>query len=141
MRIKFSYRKFPAEPTNAFPDQKNVLKPVIPIRLIKKDEYIDFLTLIDSGADACIFPAELGEAIGLCVKNNRDQKFSGIGEGSIVAYFHNVIIEVGGWRYNCYAGFSYDKGVIPILGENGLLSLFTINFNLQKESIEILKKD
>ena len=67
-------------------------------------------------------------------------KFStGIGKGGIKAYFHNVMIEIGGWRHNCYVGFSYE---IPLsfLGQNGFFNLYRIEFDLEKRRIELKER-
>ena len=61
MRLKFDYRKFPSEPSDAFPRRRSATRPVIPITIINGDSKIANLALIDSGADLCLFHADIGE--------------------------------------------------------------------------------
>ena len=77
--MKFSYQKYPANPNLAFPDRKRALRPVIPIGLIGKDGNIyRYEVLIDSGADHNIFHAEMGELMGLKVKEGKPLEFWGV---------------------------------------------------------------
>jgi len=139
--MKFRYRKFPNNnPSKAIPD-KAFLVPQILIRMLNGVEHIDCYALIDSGAADCLFPAEFGENIGIeKIKNDREHIFYGIGEGHIIAYFHNIDIEIGGHRYNIPVGFTYDNLKVPLLGQRGFFDLFTITFDLSKEEIELKQK-
>ena len=143
MRLKFNYRKFPSDPSEAFPKRKSVTRPVIPIIIINGDKKITYLTLIDSGADLCIFHAEIGEQIGINVERGKKLTFNGITKEELTAYFHDVKIGVGGYEYECYAGFSSDIGNMPygILGQKGFFNLFNVVFDYNKERVEIIRKD
>jgi len=65
VRFKLDYRRFPAGPTEPFPRRTSVVRPVVPIALINGSNRVRVFALIDSGADYCIFHAEIGEQIGL----------------------------------------------------------------------------
>jgi len=56
-----------------------------------------------------------------------------------MAYFHEVTLEVGGWRHDCIVGFSsdLDASVTGVLGHNGFFDHYEVNFNFKKELIEI----
>lgn len=56
--------------------------------------------MIDSGADVSIFPKEIGEKIGLTIKNEREQPLRGIGGSIFKTYLHDIIFEIGGWKFN-----------------------------------------
>lgn len=137
--MKFKYYRVPVQPSNAFPE-KNTLVSLIPICIINSNESYDCYALIDSGADACLFPAEYGENIGINIINDKKHTFGGVGGGGITAYFHNLYIEIGGYRFNIYIGFTYDKLPFPLLGQKGFFNLFTVIFELEKETIELRKK-
>lgn len=138
--MKFPYKKYPSvKITKAFPE-KSLLLPIIPIRILNEDKYIDCNALIDSGAGACLFPAELGEYIGIQIKDGYEHEFSGIGKGFLTAYFHRIKIEVGGYKYDSYIGFTYDQIPFPLLGQIGFFSLFTVIFDLSKEVIDLKHK-
>ncbi len=93
--MKFPYIKLRAKPTDAFPERKEVLKPFIPIRIWNNDKTknIEVWALVDSGADDCVFNAQLGEMIGLNIMEGPKNEYTGIGKGFITAFFHNIFIE------------------------------------------------
>ncbi len=136
--MKFPYEKDVGSPTEAFPKRKTIFRPKIHIRLIDRGQFVDCLALVDSGADECIFPAELGELIGINVTKGKTQHFRGIGRGIITAYFHNVTLQVGDSTFISYVGFSDAPGVVPILGQNGFFSLFKVCFDLPKRELKVI---
>lgn len=143
--MNFSYKKFPADPIPAFPNRKGVFRPVIPIRIINpllKDKNIRYECLIDSGADYSIFHAGIGEYIGLDVKKGSELVFQGISGTEQKSYFHEVIIEIGGWECRSFIGFSYDIDNLPygILGQVEFFDFFEIKFNYNKENIELKQR-
>lgn len=137
--MKFPYRKLPLlQHSNFF--GTSILKPIIPIKIVVKDKLLKYATLIDSGADFCIFHAEAGEYLGLDIKSGTKEKFGGIQErGGAEAFLHDVSIEIGGWSYKSRIGFSYDiaKYGFGILGQKGFFDIFIVKFDLQKEEIEL----
>ena len=71
--MKFEYKKFPIPYSDAFSTRHFSSRPVIPI-IIKNPvngRTIGYEALIDSGADFNILPAEVGEIIGLDIKNGK----------------------------------------------------------------------
>ncbi len=143
--MKFSYSKFPSQPNPAFPERKYVKRPVIAIEVGHKDKSFKYLALIDSGADFCIFHAQIGEALGIDVKNGKRLEYYGIVGVKEEAFFHDITIVVGGYKKKCYCGFSYnfDKTKMPygILGQNGFFNLFKIFMDYEKEEIELKPKE
>ena len=141
--LKYDYRKFPAEPSKAFPRRFSAIRPVIPIQLIHGEKRVRYYTLIDSGADLCIFHAEIGELIGIEVESGKLLQFSGISRQQLTAYFHDIKIEVGGYEFDCYVGFSRDIGNLPygLLGQLGFFNLFDILFDYSKGRIELKPKN
>lgn len=137
--MKFPYVRFPSRPSSAFPRRHSSLRPVIPIRLLSKNsDPIKYFALIDSGADDCIFHASIGEAIGIDIKSGASNNYEGIGEGKIDAYFHTIPLEIGGWEFKCFVGFSYHLGGdYGILGQNGFFDLFVVELDLKKEEVQL----
>lgn len=141
--MKFKFKKFPANPTPAFPDRHSILFPIIPIRLInpsKKEKYIDLWALIDSGADTSIFPAEIAKKIELPIDKEKAQPTSGIIGNQFETYLQNIIFEVGGWQFKSYACFTFTDIYLPILGREGFFNLFEIKIDYSKENIELKPK-
>ena len=141
MALKYSYQKFPSNPNEAFPDHRKAQRPVIPIVVKFSGKQIDYLALIDSGADFCIFHAEIGEFLGIDIKSGKKLEFFGVTGDKKAAYFHDVTISVGGHDKKCYCGFSYDFGTdrIPygILGQRGFFDMFQVMMDYNKNRIEL----
>ena len=101
---------------------------------------IKYAALVDSGADFCIFDAEIGELLGIDVRSGRKEKFGGIQSvGAGNAYLHSVVLNIGGWLYKTKVSFSYDMAPHGhgILGQKGFFDIFKVKFDLSKESIEL----
>lgn len=131
--MKFSYKKY-----------GTVLRPVIEVRLKNKDKSVRYEVLVDSGADICLFGAEIGEAIGVDVKKGKAHEILGVGGKFSLYYVHSVTIEVGGWPYEIEAGFmpNVAGAVIPygLVGQKGFFDKFIVKFDLLKEEIEIKQR-
>ena len=107
------------------------------------DRIIGYEALLDSGADFCIFHAEIGEYLGIPILNGEKESFVGIVGQQAIAYIHKVNFKIGGHQYSSIpVGFSYD--VAPhgygILGHCGFFDIFRIIFDLKKEQIELRPK-
>lgn len=141
MAIKFPYQKFASDPNEAFPSHKATQRPVIPITVKFNNKQIDYLTLIDSGADFCIFHGEIGEYLGIDIKSGKKLEFFGVTGDKKIAYFHEIIITVGGRDKKCYCGFAPDftanKMPYGILGQKGFFDLFKITMDYNKNRIEL----
>ena len=88
-----------------------------------------FPSIVDSGADYCIFPANIAEDVGLDIEKGKKLPMHGIG-GEEFIYFHKlkvfVDIEDATWQFDCPVGFS--RGMSPkgvgYLGRSGFFDLF-----------------
>ncbi len=140
--MKFNYLKFPLAGRSEF-FGNYILKPIIPVVISYKENLLKYGALIDSGADFCIFDAEIGEYIGIDVKSGIKEFFGGIQEsGRAEAFLHKVNLNIGGWDYKATVGFSYDiaKYGFGILGQKGFFDLFVIKFDFSKGEIELKEK-
>lgn len=139
--MRFKYSKFPALPCDAFPNLKHVWRPAIPIKIIYKKNSYSYLALVDSGADSCIFHGRIGDLLKLPVKNGKVSPLYGITEGRGIVYYYNVILEIGGWQFKSYVGFSYDlKHPLGILGQTGFFEFFRVTFDFKKKVIDVYPK-
>jgi len=143
--MQFPYCKFPSLPNDAFPEREHVRRPVIPIELRYNEKIVKYLALIDSGADFCIFHAEIGEYLGINIRDGKRLEFFGVIGDKKEAFFHEVSITVGGNERKSYCGFSYEFDVnkMPygILGQKGFFDLFKVSMDYGKEQIELKPKD
>jgi hypothetical protein len=136
--LKFKYTPFPATRSEAFPNRISALRPVINIRLLFDNKSVKYPVLLDSGADFCIFHAEIGEGIlGIPVKTGKKLVFFGTGGAPQEAYFHTIAIDLGGYDFQLYCGFSYEMKTLPygILGQVGFFDLFKVEFDYKGKQI------
>ena len=128
--MKFSYKNFG---TNS--------RPVIPIKVTYKGKSIQYEVLIDSGADMCLFHAELGEFLGIDIAKGKKDIVTGVGGKSSQYVYHPVTINVGGWDFNIKAGFLLDTGgrkaPYGIVGQTGFFEYFKVLFDKSKGVIEL----
>jgi len=131
--MQFPYKKF------KLADGTELLKPIIPIGLLFNGKQIRYEALIDSGADFNIFNAEIGEILGINIRDGKKVQFSGIAGEPFEVYLHNLTLEVGGWQYKIISGFSYKISPygFGILGQKGFFDLFKIKFIFSRGIIEI----
>ena len=140
--MKFPYFKLPlSQPSEFF--GASILKPIIPVEITIGGNNVRYAALIDSGADFCILDGEIGETLGLDVRDGFRVTFGGIqAAGSAEAFLHRVALQVGGWEYPTTVGFSYDiaKHGYGILGQKGFFDIFMVKFDLVKEEIELKER-
>lgn len=119
----------------------DTLKPLIPIVLRVGDIKQRVFCLIDSGADACLFPRDIGELLGLDVEKGKRINIFGIGNDPVPFFFHDIEILFDKYCIKTKAGFSLYRhiGVAGILGQHGFFDRFIISFNYQNNLIEIQK--
>ena len=138
--MNFPYRQTLIHPKNKlFPNQKYLLRPVIPITFQTKNGSLEYAALIDSGADYCLFHAFIAEQIGLNVKKGKVLVYYGTSGKQNKAYFHEVEFTVGETLVKSFVGFSYDIEELDfgLLGQNGFFDKFEVKFNVNKEEIEL----
>jgi len=140
--MKFHYHKL-LLPERSEYFGSSLLKPIIPITIAIGKNEVKYAALIDSGADFCIFDAEIGEYLGIDIKNGIPVEFGGVQErGGSTAFLHEVSLNIGGTAYKTKTGFSYDiaKHGFGILGQKGFFDVFTVKFDLRKEEIDLVPK-
>lgn len=127
--MKFKYKKY----------SQRILRPVIPIEITHKVISVPYEVLVDSGADICIFDAQIAEILGIDFKKGQEQKVAGIAGKAESYYLHKVDVKVGGWKYQVEAGFLPNVGQFGygIVGQTGFFDIFIVKFDLLKEEIEL----
>ena len=104
-----------------------------------KQTNFSFYSLIDSGADFCVFPSRFGELMDIDIKEGEAISSFGVG-GKETFYFHRIkvgiVIKNEIWKFESRVGFSYkmnDKGT-GLLGREGFFDLFSeVSFNQKKK--------
>ena len=130
--MKFKYKKY----------GPGILRPVIPVEIIYSNRAVPYEVLVDSGADFCIFNAQIGELLGIDIKSGQAAAVGGI-TGVVEYYFiHEITIKIGGWPYKIKAGFLPNIARLGygVVGQKGFFDLFKVTFDYQKEELEIKEK-
>lgn len=103
------------------------LRPLIPIVISSSISHKKSKTpidcLLDSGADRNLFPASMGENIGIKITKGQKTTHTGIGNSIMEAYRHTISIHCGGISFITSSDFSYQQ-TIPLLGRDGFFMFF-----------------
>lgn len=115
-----------------------LFRPIIPVTLHYQGHTITYEALVDSGADMCMFPAQIGELIGIDIQNGRKGTLGGVVGKTVDAYYHDIDLEIGGNITHVTAGFTeeskFDHG---FLGQRGIFNSYTIHFFYRKGTLEL----
>lgn len=111
-------------------------RPFVPVILSKgKLAAFPIHALVDSGADYCLFPAQVAEIIGLNVKTGVKKSIYGIGNQKVISYTHKVKLHIVKYSFETFIDFS-ESQKIPLLGRDGFFNHFNrVNFDQNKKSI------
>jgi len=123
--MKIKYRKYGIK-----------YSPEIKVVLKYKGNIVDLYALIDSGADICIFPSEVGVYLGLNAKSVEPEKALGIGNKEIPTYIHNLRIIILGREFPIKCGF-IDKLPKALLGRDGFFNRFIVKFHHSEKYMDI----
>lgn len=98
--------------------------------------------LVDSGADFCIFDAQIGELLGIEVEKGEPSEVWGITGVGEIYFLHEVTIRVGGWPHRIRAGFLPNIARLGygVVGQRGFFDIFIVKFDLLKEEIELKER-
>jgi hypothetical protein len=113
-----------------------------------------YSVLIDSGADDCIFHAEIADVLGIDFDAGPTKNYSGIGFGDLEGRRHTVEIQLGGYWLRCEVTFcrgmtrqhpnfpQLTQGLrYGILGQYGFFDKFKVMFDYAGEEIELRPRD
>ncbi len=127
--MKFRYKKI----------LTGLIRPIIPITLqYKNNKQVYYEALVDSGADICVFPAQIGELMEIPVKTGESGPLSGITGKSETIYYHEISIGIGGNMTTTRAGFTYSKNAsYGFLGQKGIFNMYIAEFKYLKETVEL----
>lgn len=130
--MKFKYKSYGS----------GILRPVIPVDVQYENRTIPYEVLVDSGADFCIFNAQIGELLGINILEGEKQLVGGITGALEPYYIHEVILKIGGWPYKINVGFLPDIARLGygVVGQKGFFDIFTVKFDLLKEEIELKER-
>ncbi len=116
-----------------------IFRPMVTIKLScdQSKSIIQFEALVDSGADENLFPAQMGEILGINFNGIKSETLTGIGGIKIKVYVTKIYIWILGERYSTKANFSYEQDE-PVLGRKGFFDLFESVCFKEKERFTVI---
>jgi hypothetical protein len=144
--MKFEYKRYRIN------DGPDLTRPIIRVLINNPRDpnstAIAYEALVDSGADFCVFPAEIAELLQIDLTAGEQRQAGGVVAGERrPVYFHPINVEVGPYghhlRLPIWAGFMPDlaDNGHGILGRHGFFSgVSFIKFRDHDNELEIGKK-
>ncbi|MCX6706290.1 MAG: hypothetical protein NTV24_04295 [Candidatus Woesebacteria bacterium] len=134
--FKFTYHPYPGKDLKTG-EIVEVFRPTVPIVVSSKGiPSWEIQALVDSGSDRNLFPAKLGELIGIDIKSGDKRPIQGIGNSNIDAYTHKIKIHIAGYSFETEADFSYEQQSL-LLGRDGFFNFFKkIEFKEKEKYVE-----
>lgn len=117
-------------------------RPFLPISLRHNEKELNYVALLDSGADFNIFHSDIATVLDIDLTKLPSKSFSGINSGS-KGIMKMAVIEIGvdDFMFNTPIYFSSD--ISPdgygIVGQQGFFDRFKILFNLKARTVELKK--
>lgn len=115
-----------------------IIRPIIEVILKSETRVGIFPSLIDSGADYCIFSLETAKLLRIKLKPKNKTTISGIGRNAVKGYWDELELRIAGKIYTSRVIFAKisDFG-FGILGQQGFFDHFDVNLSYQNQEIEI----
>jgi len=122
--------------------QRPFQRPYLVVRLINGYRHKDVISLVDSGADVCLFHSDIGRMLGIDIKAAPKLAFQGISGVREVAYMHCIDLVVRGLTtITLDVGFTSSMAVgTGLLGQRGFFEQFQISFQLKQKSFEVIPR-
>jgi len=107
--------------------------------LLKGGRHKDVISLVDSGADLCLFHTDIGKMLGIEIEAAPELAFQGVSGVREVAYLHRVDLVVRGLSsITLEVGFTNSLAVgTGLLGQRGFFEQFQIGFQLNQRFFEV----
>lgn len=105
-----------------------VLKPIIPVRIIGPARAVNLLMLLDSGADLSLLPYSVGETLGLKLDIATRSEVQGVGEGAVSYVLGEVDLRIGGVELRTRIGWALIEEVPFLLGRLDVFRELSIEF-------------
>jgi len=114
-------------------------RPVVVVHLVVEQRRIRCLSIIDSGADHCVFPLSFALRLGFNPIGETPVMTGGVGSAGIPMYYWKIAIDLGLAQTEVTAGFTEDmdsKGY-GLLGQHGFFDRFRVQFDLPNKAFWI----
>lgn len=140
-RQTFQFTECAIAPSKAYPGGVIRNRPFLQARLSHNGRGLRCYALVDSGADACAFPLDMGVCLGLISPADPpDTAIGGAGADELPVYYRHVCLEIpgiGGWQV--YAAFSehMNRAKWGILGNDGFFDHVRVQFDLANSQFHV----
>lgn len=116
----------------------NSFAPIVTLKILGQEGWIDLEAYIDSGASFSIFNVNRAEILGLNY-NQGKQMFLTVGDGGLLeVYLHKLKVNLANRQFMAYIGFSKQLGVeFNLLGRKSFFECFRICFNDLHRFVEL----
>lgn len=116
-----------------------IIRPIIEVILKSETRVGIFPSLIDSGADHCIFSIDTAKLLGIKRKPENKTTIAGIGRDVVKGCCDELELRIADRIYTTRVIFAKisDYG-FGILGQQGFFDHFDVNLSYQKQEIEIM---
>ncbi len=120
--------------------QRPFQRPYLIVRLFNGDRHKDVISLVDSGADVCLFHSDIGRMLGIEIEAAPELAFKGVSGVKEVAYIHRVDLVVRGLSpITLDVGFTNSMAAgTGLLSQRGFFEQFQINFELSQKFFEVV---
>lgn len=133
--MRFRYTEIP----NQQDPHKPFFRPYLIVHLLNGNRHKDVISLVDSGADVCLFHSDIGRMLAIEIEAAPELAFQGVSGVREVAYLHRVELVVRGLNsIPLDVGFTNSMAAgTGLLGQRGFFEQFQINFDLGQGFFEV----
>jgi hypothetical protein len=127
--IEFAYTKY-----------RDMVVPMIPIKLKGQDQWFEFWAFVDSGATYSVFASKEAEGLGIDIKQGKKTMVV-VGDGSYIpVYLFKIPVSIGEIEFTAEIGFSERLGVgFNLLGRRDFFDIFKVCFSDRERKLTFQK--
>ena len=114
-------------------------RPMVELELIGKNEKLNVLGLIDSGADTTLMNIEYAKVLNIDLSDAKKKEFLGIGNTSVVSFISTVNVKVKHFDTPILTtvAFTDSPSVDILLGQDDFFENFRIKFEKDHDTFEL----
>jgi len=137
-KISFRYSQIETKPFPSSNRKVTLFRPIIPITILFKKQFVRMETLIDSGADYNIFHGDVATYLGINLTRGSKRTIHGIA-GKIKGYEHKVELKIDQIKFPSRITFSNQlpNNFICVLGGKGFFDHFQVNLDYNNKTITL----
>jgi hypothetical protein len=128
--VNYPYKSFPLNRVDPATKLDFAWRPALKVIIWYNHKRSPLLeSILDTGADHCIFDAEIAEYLGIAVTKGQEVHFTGINKGQTAGFLHTVRVTIAGHNYDAQFVFAYGISATGILGQTGFFDRFVATFD------------